>query len=296
MPSPFRTSLPAVAALALLLPPTVHLSAGADQAADVVAHARAALGGDGALSKVQALRVTGAVRRVAGEREIDGTLEVDLQRPDKYLQVETMNPMGDLTMTTKTGFNGDRLITSSEQHGGAPGMVFRMGGRPEDAAGQARMVRGLHGDFNRDLVAWLIELPAGGDSRFTYVGRAESPDGSQADAIDATGPDGFTVRLYLDAKSGRPLMASWRGPSRQIRVMTQRGPRPEGGRTMPPPPPNGAPPEADIQLFFSDYHRVDGLQFPFHISRSENGNTIEEWTIKKVEVNPTFPADLFAAK
>ena len=48
-------------------------------------------------------------------------------------------------------------------------------------------------------------------------------------------------------------------------------------------------------MFFSDYHKAGNIWFPYTISRSEDGHPVEDWTLKKVEINPTFDPSVFAA-
>ena len=99
-------------------------------------------------------------------------------------------------------------------------------------------------------------------------------------------------------------MVSYRGVSPQIRVQTQTMPGPggagrgrgdaESGHAEPGAPP--APELVDINMFFDDYKSVDGVMLPHHITRSVDGKTNEEWTIKSFRLNPALAPDTFAAK
>src|SRR5258706_15862215 len=73
-------------------------AAGDTKSEQLLAQARAALGGDGNLSKVQGLTATGTFQREMGDRQLSGEITIDLQLPDKMLRTESMRPMGDATI------------------------------------------------------------------------------------------------------------------------------------------------------------------------------------------------------
>ena len=50
--------------------------------------------------------------------------------------------------------------------------------------------------------------PATSGLTFTYVGKAESPDG-EAEVLDAKGEGNFTARLFVDAKTHLPVMLTY---------------------------------------------------------------------------------------
>ncbi len=47
-------------------------------------------------------------------------MTIDLQLPDKMLRTESMRPMGDATIETLQGINGDQLLRHSRTIGGGP--------------------------------------------------------------------------------------------------------------------------------------------------------------------------------
>src|SRR4029077_9875793 len=103
------TSLAAV--LLLSLATLVAQATGDAKAADLLAHARAALGGEKELARVQALSCAGTVQRLLGDRQIGGELTLDLQLPDKMLRSESISPLGDSALiVTDQGLNGDTLL------------------------------------------------------------------------------------------------------------------------------------------------------------------------------------------
>jgi hypothetical protein len=72
---PAQTAAPAAAAPAAPAAPD-------PKAQDVIKQARAALGGEAALAKVQSLTVTGSSRRTFGEREFTADVTLDVLFPD----------------------------------------------------------------------------------------------------------------------------------------------------------------------------------------------------------------------
>jgi hypothetical protein len=91
--------------------------AAADAAAHaqrVLAAARQALGGEGALAAVHSLSLEGQLRRrIAGEdgeQEMSGDVRVDSLLPDRYLRVDTVSPMPGMPgIPLATGLDGDEV-------------------------------------------------------------------------------------------------------------------------------------------------------------------------------------------
>src|SRR5262249_46972162 len=80
---------------------------GDTKAAQLLALARAALGGEKTVAKVQGLTCTGSYERTLGDRQLSGELTLDLQLPDRMLRTETMNPIGDMAVVVAQGINGE---------------------------------------------------------------------------------------------------------------------------------------------------------------------------------------------
>jgi hypothetical protein len=51
--------------------------------------------------------------------------------------------------------------------------------------------------------------------------------------------------------------------------------------------------QATFEMRFGDYKNIDGIQLPHEITRSVNGQTNEEWTVKSYKVNASFKNDTF---
>jgi hypothetical protein len=273
-------------------------AAGDAKAAELLARARAAIGGD-KVARVQGLSCAGTVARSVGDRQISGELTLDLQLPDKMLRTETISPMGDSALVVnEQGLNGDTILRSMRTINAPPGMIIRTPPAPAPGSdAEAQALRNSRAELARLAIGLLLMSPASLPVEFTYGGEAEAPEG-KADVIDAKGSSNFAAKLFLDQKSHRPLMMAYRGASPRMVVQTQRvqgTPPPDGpghGGLQAPP----APEIVDISLFFDDYRNVDGVQLPHHLSRSVDGQTIEELTCKNLKVNPAFKPDAFAKK
>jgi hypothetical protein len=268
------------------------------KAEQLMAQARAALGGEKGLNKVQGLTATGTFQRRLPDRQLSGEVTIDLQLPDKLLRTESMSPMGDVTIVTEQGLNGDTLLRSQRTLNAPPGMMVRMGpARTGDAEAQA--IRNARADLARTALAFLLASPASLPLEFDSGGEAESDEG-KADVVDAKGSGNFAARIFLDQKSHRPLMLVYRGVAPRVMIQTQQGAPPEGGRGRGEPPHDGAaaptPHIVDITLYLDDYKSIDGAMLPHHMARSIDGKPAEEMTFKTIKINPTFKPDTFAAR
>lgn len=278
------------------------LIAGADgdaKTAELLKQARAALGGENKLAKVQGLSAAGTLAREIGDRQVTGELTIDLQLPDKMARTDSMSPMGDATIVILNGINGDTLLRNSKTLNAGPGMMIRM--PPPPAAGtdaETQALRAARAELARFTLAFLLTSPASTPLEFTDGGEAESPDG-KADVINVKGPGSFAAQLFFDKSSHRPLMLSYQGVAPRMVMQTMRGgPAPDAAAQ-----PHGAegavapPPQAvDIQMFLDDYRAEDGVLLPHKVSRSVDGKTTEEWTFKTIKINPAFKVDAFSGK
>lgn len=279
----------AALALALVL--------GDARATELVAQARAALGGEQALAKVHGLSATGTLRRLIGDRTVEGETTFDLQLPDKMFRADSLDPMGGhngAIVVTGSGINGDKVLRSSRIENAPPGAVIRTPPPPAPGSdAEAQALRNSRAELARMTIALLLTTPSSMPVEFTAAGQAESPDG-RADVVDVKGPNSFAVRLFLDATSHRPLMLTYRGVVPRMVVQTQRGGTPPPPAAAPMPPGDREP--VEVTMFLDDYRKVDGVQLPHHITRSVDGEANEELTFTKITINPTFKPDAFSGQ
>ena len=276
-------------------------AAGDAKATELLGQARAALGGDAALAKVQGLSCVGTIGRLLGDRQVTGELTIDLQLPNRMLRSDSISPLGDVVLVTEQGLNGDTLLQNTKTMNVPPGAVIRTPPPPQAGSdAEAQALRNARAELARLTVALLLVAPSSMPLEFSYGGTAESPDG-KADVIDVKGPSAFAAQLFLDASTHRPLMLAYKGVAPQIRVQTRQGPPPPAsagaqGRADGPPGQAQAPQVVDIKLFLDDYRSVNGVLLPHHVTRAIDGQTNEEWTFKTIRVNPAFKAESFSVK
>src|SRR5262245_45418699 len=212
-------------------------AAGDSKAAELMAQARAALGGDAKLAKVQGLSAAGTFQREVGDRQLSGEITIDLQLPDKMVRTESMNPVGDATIVMLQGINGDQLLRNSRTIGGGPGMMFRIASPPAGSDAEGQALRNARAELARVAIALLLASPSSLPVEFTYGGEAEA-DNEKADVIAAKGQGSFAAQIFLDRKSRRPLMLQYRGAAPRVVMQTMRA---DG-----PPDPNRAQHAADV--------------------------------------------------
>src|SRR5258708_2473563 len=115
------------------------LSGQAMDAAQVLAAARQALGGEKTLSSVTTFVATGRTRQLRGNNLVPIEFEINCELPDRFVRKDEI-PAQD-TDASVTGFSGDQLILFPSPPG-------RAGGPPPQAAAQQRL-NGIRQDFAR---------------------------------------------------------------------------------------------------------------------------------------------------
>lgn len=273
------------------------------RAQEILKQARAAIGGDERLQKLEALHINGQYRRVFGDRQMSGEREISILLPNKYLVEDAMN-MGGLStsMINTHALDGEHAWSGSS---GGGGMVFRMTGPGGQQATPEQIEAGLRriyqAEFARYLLAMTLAAPSSVAVDYKYAGESDV-DGEPADVLDVSGPEGFSVRLFFDKKSHLPLLLSYRGPKPRLMTMT----RPAGGakaedvqkareeaqKKMQAENP-GPPEEVDFFIRLSDHKKVDGLTLPFKLTFLTESEVSEEFEISKYQLNPQFKADKF---
>ena len=237
---------------------------------------------------------------------MSGEREFEFQLPDKYIRSESFTPGGS-TMSINTS---QTLSGAESWSSGRGGMIFMRGDGKEpsqeekDRAAKMAAQR-LRAEMARYLLALLAAPPADFPLTFTYAGEATADDGS-ADVVDASGPDGFAARLFLDKQTHLPLMLSYRAP--KPRVFTMTAPAGKGGGHKSPEEAAkeaqdklksdaaARPEEVEMQWRFSDYRQAGGLMLPHRITSGPDGETTDELEVKSYAINPQFKADKFQKK
>jgi hypothetical protein len=312
-------ALAAATAPAFAQTPDAQQSAPAAQAApaapdpkaqDVIKQARAALGGEAALAKVQSLTVTGSARRTFGEREVTADVTLDVLFPDKYKRTEDVGIQGGPSFTRVSAVNGSEVWDDSTNRGGGgfrfggPGGPGGPGGQGQGGPGgqgQGRQVtdeerqrfrqmqeRRMKGEFARYALIWLLKT----DAAVTYGGVAEAPDG-KADVLDVKPAGAPEMKLFVDQSSHKPLMLTYEGLMPRLAFSrTGQRPTPEEIEKMR----NTPPQQVTFEVHFTDYKKVDGVLLPHTITQGTNGTVNEEFTIEKYKLNAPLKPEQFVKK
>jgi hypothetical protein len=316
-PAPQAATPPAPAAAPA---PAVALPPSDEKSLAVLAEVRKAIGGDAKIAALKTVSFEGTYRRIQGEQDMTGDLELYFAAPDKFQRVEQFsfgpNPGPRIAQT----FNGTEGWMGPL--GAVPGgAVFRFGGPggpgggpggggpggpgggPGGPGGQrfdpTTMVKQL---YWRTALAMFPGTEATSALSFTYVGKAESPDG-EADVLDVKGQGNFTARLFVDAKTHLPVMLTYQERERRMFRQTPRNQgetdeafrariRAEREAAGPPPPPK----LIDISMFITDHKDVGGVKVPHHFTMQTGDKPTEEWELKKSKANPKFDDEQFKRK
>ena len=283
------------------------------RAEELLREARKALGGEDKFGAVQGFQATGKFRGLIGDINSSGEMQYSFMSPDKFMQTDTMT--FDVRQI-KIGrvMNGDDAWRVRPSSSGGGVMVFNPSGKPGDAKQIAdaekldkeRLVKEMRAESARLHLAYLLAAPAGATIEFTYVGEAEAPDG-RADVIDArglAGSENFTARLFLDRKTRRPLMLSYRGLERRTVGMSgtirsgsagsaaAREKMIEEARKQV----ATQPQEEEVQLRFADYKQVGGIMLPHFMTETRGGKVSQEFEVIDFKINPSFKPDMFRRK
>ena len=263
------------------------------RAEEVLKLAREALGGEAKLAEVQSLSVSGPFRRAGDGQQQTGELRVDVLAPDKLKVSETLDLMAGLQLTMIHAVNGAQ--TWADSRTGASNAQVTMMRRDEkgkeDASAQ---VDRLQSDLMRYLLAFILTPPPGVSVSFSYAGEAEAPDG-RADVLDVVGAHGFKARLFIDKKTHRPLMFSYRDVVRRAKTVKASAGAGDVDKLLKRAQSDNpaAPRESDVQIHLSDYRAEKGLLLPHALGMTVDGQPYQEWEVKEVKLNPR---DLTAQK
>ena len=284
--------------LAAITDPNIGAQDLASKAQQLLNQARAAVGGE-KLKSISTLSVSGSYRRILGEREMSGEIQLDLILPDKMMRTETMSPVPSVEITRIETINGDKVWTDQRSSGTGGGMVVIRRPGDDSPHGKAIQQEAIRAEFARVTLGMLLSTPSSFPVEFNYAGEAEAPDG-KADVLNVKGPNGFASRLFLDQKTHKPLMLTY--ISRKPRVVMRSfsgapGNREEIEKGVKEAEAEAAKqPEVEFQLRFADYREVNGITLPHRLTRSIEGEVNEEWEISKFKINPPLKAEKFEKK
>jgi hypothetical protein len=226
-------------------------------AAQVLAAAREALGGEKNLTSVRTFTAAGRTRQIRGNNVVPIEFEISCELPDKFVRRDEIPAQE--TDITVTGFNRDDLIQfpppppgpgraggppappvgrvpempspNAGRGGGAPFADGRgRGGSPLSPAQQR--VAAVKQDFARLMLGMFAASFPSYPLTFRYAAQGEAPEG-KADLLDVTGPGNFAARLVVQQDTHLPVMLMWQLPATNVIVRIP-------GQPLPDPVPPGA--------------------------------------------------------
>ena len=145
----------------------------------------------------------------------------------------------------------------------------------------------------RTALSLLLTAPEGMDVTYTFAGEGDV-DGTSCNIVNAEF-GGSNVKLYLSKASSLPVMVSYLGHTPNIMFIRTKEPvagDPVKDKVMfnhrvP------APAMAEIQIRFSDYRGVNGVQLPHRWTTWVGGQTAETFDVTSYEINPSNIAEKF---
>jgi hypothetical protein len=212
----------------------------APDAAQVLAAARQALGGEKKLSAVSSFTATGRTRQVRGNNLVPIEFEIDCELPDKFVRTDEF-PAQDADPTT-LGFSGDALIqfpsapspaAGGAGRGGPPAGPAGRAGNPPPDAGRGAPADGGRGrgatplnpaqqrlatvkqDFVRLTLGTFATSFPSFPLTFAYAAEGEAPEG-KADILDVKGPANFAARFVIQRNTHLPVMLMWQMPATNV--------------------------------------------------------------------------------
>lgn len=301
-----------------------------ERSLELIKQARAAIGGEEAIKNVRGLTITGTATQsfnINGAEQIkQGDLEVNLQLPNQFRKVMRFTAqngeVGQEKVLTKEitdvilTKSGDNVTLNRDDLGSPDKKVIRM--KRVDANGSGERIENLDGakfkvytDVNtrvgtadkfrqnelfRTTFALLLSTPEGHDVSYSYVGE-DSVDGNSCDLIQAqTGESSF--KLCLAKSSHLPLMITYRDAATLI-IRTNTNAKDNNGvvnKTTVLDEKSANVEMAEIQIKFSDFRSVGGVQFPFTWTQTIGGKPSQTVAVTNYELNPANIAEKFKTR
>ena len=303
-----------------------------ERALALIRQARIAIGGDANIAGVRSLTAKGNAVHTFNFDGTNisqtGDFEINLALPNQFskmmkLRLENINGDG-----TKQVVNEEHKVVIIKK-GNGDKTVFNSGGKnaalknkvvivkngdgeieTEDIRpigdGNNRVVKEMrvikgdgenhhHNEFLRTMLSLFLTAPESVDVSHFYVGTGDV-DGTACEIVEAKTGNDSVAKIYLSQSTKLPVMMSYQGMDLSKAVKIHR-------EDIKPGSDNKdvkvfvreaeAPTVAEINVKFSDYRTVGGLQLPFAWTQIANGKTAETVLIESYEINPANIAEKF---
>jgi len=268
----------------------------------VLADMRQALGGDAAITAVQAFSVSGSESHNFDGNLSSLSIEWTAVLPDRFVRVRRLSmPIGADEVTTD-GFRGDSRIRRHVGQLPVPPDPFQGDTPDQRTAREARSVRNLKREFSRVTVA--LGMPAADPLDVSYEAQ-RTVGGKVCDVLRFRASDGYTATLAVDAATHLPVMVSWMAApivtySTSTVMAIAEGGRPTSAPlppTMPLDFPIGDPtaglPPVEHQILFDKFTLADGLNWPHRFVERVGDRVWTTTEVGKFKLNPKIDQKLF---
>jgi len=302
-----------------------------ERALVLIRQARIAIGGDASIAGVRSLTAKGnAVHtfNFDGAKTLQaGDFEINLALPNQFskmMRLKHENISGDGTKhfisenkkVVVIGKGNDQTVWNSGDKDGAlknkvvivkngNGEIETEDVRPigdgsSRAVKEMRVVKGDGANHHRNellraMLSLFLTAPEGIGVEYFYVGAGEV-DGTACEIVETKTGNDSVAKIYLSKSTNLPVMMSYQGmefpkvikinredfkqssDKKDVKVFVREA---------------EVPTLAEINVKFSDYRTVSGLQLPFTWTQTANGETSETVSIESYEINPANIADKF---
>lgn len=192
-------------------------------------------------------------------------------------------------LTTK---DGDKVIIMKKADGDATETT---------TDGEKRIIRSVtKGPMNspeqpielfKTTLGLLLTTPQGLDVSYTYAGEG-TVDGSAVEIVHAS-VGGSVVKLYLDRTTSLPRMISYMGHAPMMMAFKSENGIKPNAEELKVFERVAAPEAVEIQVKYSDYRTVNGVQLPFKWTQSTGGKSTDTTDIVSYEINPANISEKF---
>lgn len=204
---------------------------------------------------------------------------------------ETGEVSGDVKLIVRKGEGEKTIVTKDGETPVADGdRVFFRSAMPRNHGA------GHRNEMLSTTLGLLLSAPEGIDMSYTYAGES-NVDGKPCSVVEAK-TEGSAFKVYLSTETNLPVMISYVS-SEMPRIIHFKKEIPPGTEPQDNVTFNAkveGPEAAEVQVKFSDYRNVEGLQLPFHWSRTVNGAVVESLDVTSYDLNPANIADKFEQK
>src|SRR5579871_2210956 len=262
-------------------------ASGSQQAKDLLAAARVAMGGEAAFAALKSLEIFGnVVQTVQAGRAInvDGqivsaivggrsnlSLDIKVALPDKYVRINRFAPDEGSSkyIDEFRGFNGSDLIRdTSAQFGGVTDSKV-MPNPKLDSTKRQYLLDAKHA-FAEILLPMLANAYDGYPLDFSVGGEEQLPSG-KATIVNAEGADGLHLKLYLDNATHLPMLVTGLMKPMLTNLFVE-----------------FYMPEEEWRMTIADYKVSNGFKWPHKMTSKFEDDTTEEIHLDRFSINPKF--------